>query len=170
MHLVPGFSDIQVGSYLFMDMQYLAIGSETGEEIYSDFAPSLTITTTIVNNRFPGLMTTDAGTKALTLNKPNAAVIGEPGMDHTAGSDEFGTIRYKDATKAYKIGDKLELIAPHCDPVVNLYDQIYGSQRSRGGRVAHHGAREFAVKRRRTEESDLKKRSNEENGVLGARC
>ena len=29
-HLVPGFTDMQVGSYVFMDMQYLAIGSEDG--------------------------------------------------------------------------------------------------------------------------------------------
>jgi 3-hydroxy-D-aspartate aldolase len=126
MHLVPGFTDIQVGSYVFNDMQYLAIGSEDGDEVFKDFEPALTITTTIVNNRFPGMLTTDAGTKALTLNKPNAGVIGEPGMDHTAGSDEFGSIRFQNATRSYKIGDKLELIAPHCDPVVNLYDQIHG--------------------------------------------
>ena len=131
MHLVPGFSDIQVGSYLFMDMQYLAIGSEDGDEVFKDFEPSLTVTTTIVNNRFPGLLTTDAGTKALTLNKPNAAVITEPGMDHTAGSDEFGTIRFQEASRTYKIGEKLELIAPHCDPVVNLYEQIYGIRKDR---------------------------------------
>ena len=43
MHLVPGFTDVQVGSYLFMDMQYLAIGSESGDAVYSDFAPSLTV-------------------------------------------------------------------------------------------------------------------------------
>ena len=29
-HLTPGFTDVQVGSYVFMDMQYLAIGSEDG--------------------------------------------------------------------------------------------------------------------------------------------
>jgi D-serine deaminase-like pyridoxal phosphate-dependent protein len=131
MHLVPGFSDIQVGSYLFMDMQYLAIGSEDGNEVYTDFAPSLTITTTIVNNRFPGRLTTDAGTKALTLNKPDAAVVGEPGLSSSAGSDEFGSIRLTETSKSYKIGDKLELIAPHCDPVVNLYSQIYGIRNDR---------------------------------------
>jgi D-serine deaminase-like pyridoxal phosphate-dependent protein len=131
MHLVPGFSDVQVGSYLFMDMQYLAIGGEDGHEVYKDFASSLTVTTTILNNRFPGLLTTDAGTKALTLNKPNPGVVGEPGMDYTAGSDEFGQIRVTAATKTYKIGDKLEVIVPHCDPVVNEYDQIYGIRNDR---------------------------------------
>jgi 3-hydroxy-D-aspartate aldolase len=132
MHLVPGFTDVQVGSYLFMDMQYLAIGSESGDAVYSDFAPSLTVVTTVMNNRFPGRLTTDAGAKALTLNTPNAGVIGEPGMDYSAGSDEFGAIRFTaPPTKDYKIGDKLEIIVPHCDPVVNEYDQMFGIRKDR---------------------------------------
>jgi 3-hydroxy-D-aspartate aldolase len=130
-HLTPGFTDVQVGSYIFMDMQYLAIGSEDGDPVYKDFAPSLTVLATIVNNRFPGRLTTDAGAKALTLNVPRAGVIGEPGMDYNAGSDEFGVITIKEASKSYKIGDRLELIVPHCDPVVNLYDQIYGTRNDR---------------------------------------
>jgi D-serine deaminase-like pyridoxal phosphate-dependent protein len=129
MQAVPGFTDLQVGSYLFMDMQYLAIGSETGDEVYTDFAPSLTVLTTVLNNRFPDRLTTDAGAKALTLNTPTAGVIGEPGMQYNAGSDEFGGIRLTSPpTKAYKIGDLLEVIVPHCDPVVNEYDQIHGTR------------------------------------------
>jgi D-serine deaminase-like pyridoxal phosphate-dependent protein len=81
---------------------------------------------TIVNTYFANRITTDAGTKALTLNKPDPIVIGEPGFRYTAGSDEFGTIQYDAANKTYKVGDKLELIIPHCDPVVNLYDVFYG--------------------------------------------
>ena len=130
-HLTPGFTDVQVGSYIFMDMQYLAIGSEDGDAVYKDFAPSLTVIATVLNNRFPGRLTTDAGAKALTLNVPRAGVIGEPGMDYNAGSDEFGVITFKEAAKEYKIGDRLELIVPHCDPVVNLYDQIYGTRKDR---------------------------------------
>jgi D-serine deaminase-like pyridoxal phosphate-dependent protein len=132
MHLVPGFTDIQVGSYLFMDMQYLEIGSENGDEVYSDFAPSLTVLTTVLNNRFPERLTTDAGSKALTLNQPPAGVIGEPGMVYAAGSDEFGSIRFTaPPSKAYKIGDKLEVIVPHCDPAVNEYDVMYGTRKDR---------------------------------------
>jgi 3-hydroxy-D-aspartate aldolase len=130
-HLTPGFTDIQVGSYIFMDMQYLAIGSEDGSPVYKDFSPSLTVLATILNNRFPGRLTTDAGAKALTLNTPRAGVIGEPGMDYNAGSDEFGVITFTEASKSYKIGDRLELIVPHCDPVVNLYDQIYATRKDR---------------------------------------
>jgi D-serine deaminase-like pyridoxal phosphate-dependent protein len=130
-HLTPGFTDVQVGSYVFMDMQYLAIGSENGDPVYQDFAPSLTVVATVLNNRFPGRLTTDAGAKALTLNQPRAGVIGEPGMDYNAGSDEFGVITFTEASKSYRIGDRLEVIVPHCDPVVNLYDQMYGIRKDR---------------------------------------
>lgn len=128
---VPGFTDVQVGSYVFMDCQYLEIGSEHNESLFTDFAPSLTVMTTVLNTYFPGRLTADAGTKALTLNKPDPIVIGEPGFAYTAGSDEFGAIRYETATKQYKVGDKLELIVPHCDPVVNEYDVLYGTRQDR---------------------------------------
>jgi len=128
---VPGFTDLQVGSYIFMDAQYLEIGGETNDELFTDFAPSLTVMTTVLNTYFPGRLTTDAGAKALTLNKPDAIVIGEKGFSYNAGSDEFGAIRYETANKTYKVGDKLELIVPHCDPAVNEYDQIYGTRRDR---------------------------------------
>ena len=127
-----GFTDVQVGSYVFMDMQYLAIGSANGDEEYTDFEPSLTVTTTVVNNRAAGRLTTDAGTKALTLNRPAPRVVGEPDMEYTAGSDEFGSIRFNSPpSKEYQIGDILELVVPHCDPVVNLYDQMYGIRKDR---------------------------------------
>jgi D-serine deaminase-like pyridoxal phosphate-dependent protein len=135
-HEVPGFTDVQVGSYVFMDMQYLAIGGEDGNPVYSDFAPSLTVLATVLNNRFPGRLTTDAGAKALTLNVPRAGVLGEPGADYAATSDEFGVITFKGASaKSYEMGDRIEMIVPHCDPVVNLYDVMYGIRNDRVERV-----------------------------------
>jgi D-serine deaminase-like pyridoxal phosphate-dependent protein len=130
-HLVPGFTDVQAGSYIFMDMQYIAIGNVDGQPVYDDFEPSLTVLATVVNNRFPGRLTTDAGAKALTINVPRAGVIGEPDMDYNAGSDEFGSITFKEARKTWKMGDRMELIVPHCDPAVNLYDYIYATRNDR---------------------------------------
>jgi D-serine deaminase-like pyridoxal phosphate-dependent protein len=131
-HVIPGFSDVQVGSYVFMDLQYSAIGSESGDEVYSDFAPSLTVLTTVINNRFPDRLTADAGTKALTTNTPSPKVIGEPDMSYSPSSDEFGGIRFNaPPSKEYQIGDRLELLVSHCDPVVNLYDQMYGIRNDR---------------------------------------
>jgi 3-hydroxy-D-aspartate aldolase len=131
MSKMPGVTDVQVGSYIFMDCQYLEIGGETNEELYTDFTPSLTVLTTVVNTYFAKRLTTDAGQKALTLNQPGPIVVGENGFTYNAGSDEFGTIQYETASKAYSVGDRLELIVPHCDPAVNEYDQIYATRKDR---------------------------------------
>jgi D-serine deaminase-like pyridoxal phosphate-dependent protein len=130
MHKAPGVTDVQVGSYVFMDCQYIEIGSERGD-VFDDFTPSLTVLTTVLNTYFPNSLTTDAGAKALTLNKPGPWVVGEKGFTYGAGSDEFGVIRYESANRNYKVGDRLELIVPHCDPVVNEYDQIYAIRKDR---------------------------------------
>lgn len=122
---VPGVTDVQVGSYVFMDCQYLDIGGKTDDKVFDDFAPSLTVVATVLNTYFANSLTTDAGAKALTLNKPGPWVIGEAGFDYNASSDEFGVIRYETSRRTYKVGDKIDLIVPHCDPVVNLYDRLY---------------------------------------------
>ncbi len=123
-HQTPGLTDVQVGSYVFMDAQYLEIGGRDNPDVYDDFEPSLTILTTVLNARHEGRATTDAGAKACTINRPWPIVKGETGMSYTSGSDEFGSIRYEDPSRVYRVGDKLELIVSHCDPVVNLYDRM----------------------------------------------
>ncbi|MCB0687679.1 MAG: DSD1 family PLP-dependent enzyme [Saprospiraceae bacterium] len=124
-HENEGFTDVQVGSYVFMDNQYVAIGGENDTERYTDFTPSLTILTTVLNDQYEGRVTTDAGAKACTINQPWPLVKGESGMEYRSGSDEFGTLTYENPSRTYRVGDKIELIVSHCDPVVNLYNQIY---------------------------------------------
>ena len=131
-HETSGLTDVQVGSYIFMDAQYLAIGGAHDPHVYSDFQPSLTILATVLNDQYEGQVTTDAGAKACTINQPWPIVKGESGMEYRSGSDEFGVLRYDDPSRTYSVGDKLELIVSHCDPVVNLYDQMYAI---RGDRV-----------------------------------
>ena len=127
-HETTGLTDVQVGSYVFMDAQYLGIGGDGNDEVYSDFEPSLTILMTVLNAQYEGRATTDAGAKACTINQPWPIVKGERWMAYRSGSDEFGSIRYDDSSRIYKVGDKLELIVSHCDPVVNLYDQMYATR------------------------------------------
>jgi len=125
-HDTVGMTDVQVGSYVFMDAQYISIGGEQDAEVYSDFATSLTVMTTVLNDQYEGRATSDAGAKACTINQPWPIITGESGMTYRSGSDEFGTILYgDDPSRDYKVGDKLEVIVSHCDPVVNLYDQMY---------------------------------------------
>jgi D-serine deaminase-like pyridoxal phosphate-dependent protein len=126
-HDTKGMTDVQVGSYVFMDAQYISIGGEQDLEVYSDFHTSLTIMTTVLNDQYAGRATSDAGAKACTINQPWPIIKGETGMNYRSGSDEFGTIIYgENPSRTYKVGEKLEVIVSHCDPVVNLYDQMYG--------------------------------------------
>jgi D-serine deaminase-like pyridoxal phosphate-dependent protein len=127
----PAVTDVQVGSYIFMDCQYLEIGGESNDERFTDFSPSLTVLTTVLNTYFKNAITTDAGAKALTINKPGPWVIGEPDFVYDASSDEFGMITYETAARNYKVGDRLELIAPHCDPLVNEYDHMFAIRKDR---------------------------------------
>jgi D-serine deaminase-like pyridoxal phosphate-dependent protein len=131
MATVPGVTDVQVGSYIFMDGQYLEIGGASNETKFDDFGVALTVVTTVLNTYFAGRLTTDAGAKALTINTPAPIVIGEPGFVYDAGSDEFGVIRYEHANLKYAVGDRLEVIVPHCDPAVNLYEAIYATRNDR---------------------------------------
>ena len=125
-HQTRGLTDIQVGSYVFMDAQYLGIGGEDNIEHFTDFEPALTILTTVLNDQYAGRCTTDAGAKACTINRPWAIIKGESGISYSSGSDEFGTVRYEEnASRTYKVAEKTELIVSHCDPVVNLYDHMY---------------------------------------------
>ena len=132
-HETRGLTDVQVGSYVFMDAQYMDIGGLNDDAQYTDFEPALTILTTVLNDQYPGRCTTDAGAKACTINRPWARVKGETGLNYSSGSDEFGTLRYEDyPSRTYRVGEKMELIVSHCDPVVNLYDTLYAV---RGERV-----------------------------------
>ena len=83
-HETPGLTDVQVGSYVFMDAQYLEIGGATDPDVYTDFQPSLTILATVLNAQYEGRATTDAGAKACTINRPWAIVKGESGMSYTS--------------------------------------------------------------------------------------
>lgn len=131
-HGTKGMTDVQVGSYVFMDAQYISIGGEMDKEVYSDFATSLTIMTTVLNAQYAGKATSDAGAKACTINQPWPIIKDESGMRYRSGSDEFGTITYEEnPSRNYEVGDKLELIVSHCDPVVNLYDQMYAIRNDR---------------------------------------
>lgn len=130
---IEGFTELQVGSYVFMDVDYRRIGGQDGGAIYSDFEPSLTVLTSVVSATHAERVTVDAGTKALdatTAHKPEAK--NRRGLVYTKAGDEFGAVSVEADGELPKLGERLEFIVPHCDPNVNLYDRIYAC---RGDRV-----------------------------------
>jgi D-serine deaminase-like pyridoxal phosphate-dependent protein len=123
---IRGVTELQVGSYIFMDIDYRRIGGKTGGAVYTDFHPSLTVLTTVVSATHPDRVSVDAGTKAFatdTAFKPEAK--GRQGLVYSRGGDEFGILSAEGGGKLPGLGDRLEFLVPHCDPTVNLYDRIY---------------------------------------------
>ncbi len=125
-HYLPGFTDVQVGSYIFMDVQYLAIGGKDfSNDFYGDFKSSLTVLSTAISQPVKGKITVDAGKKTLSTDGPLPVLKDITGVTYKFRGDEHGEIRFENPSREIKIGDKVEIIVPHCDPTVNLYDNYY---------------------------------------------
>ena len=115
---LPEVTELQAGSYLFMDLDYRRVGA--------DFRHSLTVLATVISANHEGFVTVDAGLKAFSTDRgygPEAANI--PGTGYRWGGDEFGYIDVNGGARKPKLGDRIEFIPPHCDPTVNLYDRIH---------------------------------------------
>ena len=63
--------------------------------------------------------------------RDNAPLTGTGEIVAAADGCPVDVIKYEKAEKSYKVGDKLELIVPHCDPVVNEYDQMYAIRKDK---------------------------------------
>ena len=127
----PGMTELQPGSFVFMDIDYGRIGGPDDPE-YRDFKNALTVVTTVVS-RPPGFAIVDGGYKAFSTDRPfTPRPVDLPGVAYGWAGDEHGRLNLADSPREVKLGDRLEFIPPHCDPTVNLYDHIYAL---RGDRV-----------------------------------
>jgi len=120
----PGITEIQPGSFVFMDMEYGMIGGPNGTE-YRDFKNSLTVVTTIVS-RSAGIAIVDGGYKAFSTDRPfTPRAVGLDEVTYHWAGDEHGRLDTSQSSREFQVGDRVEFIPPHIDPTVNLYDQIY---------------------------------------------
>jgi 3-hydroxy-D-aspartate aldolase len=127
----PGMTELQPGSFIFMDLEYETIGGPDGDR-YRDFRNALTVVTTVISTP-PGFAIVDGGYKAFSTDRPfTPKPVDLPGVEYGWAGDEHGRLHLGSAAKRLKVGDRIEFIPPHCDPTVNLYDQIYAL---RGDRV-----------------------------------
>jgi D-serine deaminase-like pyridoxal phosphate-dependent protein len=123
---IAGVTELQVGSYVFMDVDYRRIGSREDRAVFDDFRPSLTVLTTVVSAAHADRVTVDAGTKALDTTVPSRPHARDRhGLLYTPGGDEFGILAAEKGTPLPRLGERLEFIVPHCDPTTNLYDRLY---------------------------------------------
>ncbi|OQD72612.1 hypothetical protein PENDEC_c020G02016 [Penicillium decumbens] len=115
--MVPGVTELQPGSFIFMDTDYRnAVGS-----FYSN---SLTILSTVVSVQGPRAVTIDSGLKSLTTDS-GLAECKDSRYTYGVLGDEHGSLTWEEGTPALSVGDRVEMIPSHIDPTVNLHDVYY---------------------------------------------
>ena len=94
----PGITELQPGSFVFMDMEYGTIGGPDGSE-YRDFKNSLTVVTTVVS-RPPGFAIVDGGYKAFSTDRPfTPQPVGIDGVTYGWAGDEHGRLDMSNASR-----------------------------------------------------------------------
>jgi len=118
-------TELQVGSYVFMDKQYNDVWEKPGDRL--PFETSLYVQSTVISANRPGLATTDAGLKSFATDAgPPFLKSGAPeGAVYFFFGDEQGGITCPRDGAQLKPGDVVSCVVPHCDPTVNLYDRYH---------------------------------------------
>jgi 3-hydroxy-D-aspartate aldolase len=117
-----GLSELQAGSYVFMDSLYSAIGGKDSDAAYSDFGTSLTVLTRVISRNHAGQVTIDCGNKAML--KPTDVVKGRPEVKVENQGAEYGILKWSEGP-GFQLGEMAELITSNLDMTTNCYDRYY---------------------------------------------
>jgi len=118
-----GLTELECGSYVFMDSLYRKVGGRTDDSVYSDFDTALSILTTVDSKQHTGQATTDYGNKAMA--QLTDQVKGRPWLQVDKQGAEYGLLKWKDGGNEIKVGDRLEIYCSNLDMSTNCYDRYY---------------------------------------------
>jgi D-serine deaminase-like pyridoxal phosphate-dependent protein len=120
-------TEVQPGSFAFMDSDYLDTGG-------LPYASSLEAIATVISRPTPDRAVIDAGLKTLSDDSGPARLVGVPGWSYRHGGDEHGVLtpNGEPDLRDLRVGDRVRLIPSHIDPTINLHDLMYAH---RGGRI-----------------------------------
>lgn len=122
------FNEVQAGSYILMDRDY-ATNQRDPDDL--PFEHALFVKTAILSHPTANRAVVDAGLKASSVDSGMPVVWQRSDAKYIKASDEHGVLELT-ANSTLKLGDYVMLVPGHCDPTVNLYDEIIGV---RGERV-----------------------------------
>ena len=115
------YTEIQCGSYAFMDADYGQVENLEGQRLdEADWKNALFLLTGVMSTAVDGQAVCDAGLKVQSVDSGLPVIFDRSDISYITCSDEHGII--KDDYNILKINDKLRLIPGHCDPTVNLHD------------------------------------------------
>ena len=124
------YTEMQAGSYVFMDADYGRNLDEAGMPV-STFRHALFVLSTVMSQSQAGIAVLDAGHKAVAVNSGLPTVWQRPDVRYTSASDEHGKLQYGSETAAPKVGEKVRLVPGHCDPTVDKFDWYVGVRKGR---------------------------------------
>jgi 3-hydroxy-D-aspartate aldolase len=125
------YTEMQAGSYVFMDADYARNLDDAGAPV-STFRHALFVLSTVISQAQTGVAVLDAGHKAVAVDSGLPTIWQRPDIRYTSASDEHGKLQYASDSTAPKVGEKLRLVPGHCDPTVDKFDWYVGV---RNGRV-----------------------------------
>ena len=114
------FNEIQAGSYIFMDRDY---GDNQLDSEDVRFEHALFVRSAVLSRTQPTRAILDAGLKASSIDSGMPTVWQRPDLRYVKASDEHGVLDLP-ADSPLALGDVLMLVPGHCDPTVNLYDEL----------------------------------------------
>jgi D-serine deaminase-like pyridoxal phosphate-dependent protein len=112
----PGVTEVQAGSYSFMDAKY--------RQLELSFQPALSLLATVISTPEPGLAIIDAGMKAITSDNGLPEVIAPEGVKLLRLNEEHGILQVEERTEL-RVGERVELLPSHVCTTVNLHDWYY---------------------------------------------
>lgn len=124
------YTELQAGSYIFMDADYGQNRAADGGP-YRDFVNSLFVYSTVMSKPAADSAVLDAGLKSSSFDSGPPTIFGVPDAEWVGGGDEHFNVRTPGVQFPYALGDKVKLIPGHCDPTVNMYDWIVGFRQDR---------------------------------------
>lgn len=114
------FTELQAGSYAFMDGDY---GANEWDGALA-FQNSLFVLSTVMSTPAPDRVILDAGLKSTAAECGPPAIHGAQGLQYAAINDEHGVVRVAAGAQAPALGDTLLLVPSHVDPTFNLHDGL----------------------------------------------
>jgi D-serine deaminase-like pyridoxal phosphate-dependent protein len=112
---IHGVTEIEAGSYLFMDTTYRKYGI--------DFECALTILTGVISRPRPDKAIVDAGLKTISAEHGLPSIKDRDDMECIGLNAEHGHYRLTKPVNAPRVGDKLEMLPTHVDTTVCLHDK-----------------------------------------------
>lgn len=117
-----GVTEVQPGSFIFMDTDYRNALGPT-------YSNALTILSTVISRPAPTRAVVDAGLKSLSIDSGMPEPKGLSGITYQPGGDEHGILTpmktVEPATVHLEVGDRIEFIPSHIDTTINLHNYYY---------------------------------------------